>query len=351
MLPVCVTLPLQRTTGSTHKTQPIANTCGSSAPYKRNLGGVINAFNPNLSQFRPRGWGVGNGLKGGSAPHEELYYTQPGYPLDKRNPTRHISRGGRVGFTLTDTPASLAAKQAVRFGMSPAEHAKYSDPAPSVTQVLALAESSAVEKGDAAAQTMIDGLVSAQPELAAYDLPVEAGKRRLATYLALGKGHARSWGKDVEAGTFAAAVHEVLTPEEEAFLDASGGVTAEDLLLDVQKYQGMIDAYAGVTNNKVRAGGWARCAGGRPGGGERRACAPRAHCVIVVLAAVRHAAGGRGGRGARDGEAGRRPGAAQHAGCHQREAGRPERQVRRQGGGEPKGRGRRRRTTAHGIEQ
>jgi hypothetical protein len=57
-------LDVQRTTGSTHRYLPEANAHGSSNPYKRNLGGVITAHTPNLSNFKPRGYGVGNGLTG-----------------------------------------------------------------------------------------------------------------------------------------------------------------------------------------------------------------------------------------------------------------------------------------------
>lgn len=101
--------PTQTTTGSTHRIQPQKNSVGGSAPYDRNLGGVISEFTPNLSQYRPRGFGLSNCVFPDSQVNEERFYTQPGWPLDPRNSQQWT---GRVApFTLRDTPLTLRAKK------------------------------------------------------------------------------------------------------------------------------------------------------------------------------------------------------------------------------------------------
>lgn len=67
----------------------------SDAVFERNLGGVVVEHTPNYSLYRPRGYGVGNGLY--SEPHEEKFYTQPGHALDKRQPS---SRAEKVGVKI-----------------------------------------------------------------------------------------------------------------------------------------------------------------------------------------------------------------------------------------------------------
>jgi len=118
--------PTATTVGSTHKTEPLKNAHGSSAPYSRNLGGVITKPVPNYSQYRPRGYGLGNGI--GSRPNEEHYWTQPGYPTDPRNTDRFVSsRRQRLRFTLQDTPLTLQAKEASKANLSLQDYQRYTD--------------------------------------------------------------------------------------------------------------------------------------------------------------------------------------------------------------------------------
>lgn len=57
--------PASRTSvGASARLAPVANSHGSSAPYTRNVGGVIAPHKPNMSSYRPRGYGLGNGLTG-----------------------------------------------------------------------------------------------------------------------------------------------------------------------------------------------------------------------------------------------------------------------------------------------
>jgi NADH:ubiquinone oxidoreductase subunit len=190
-------VPTSRTTGSTHKFEPEANAHGSSAPYKRNLGGVINSHTPNLSLYRPRGYGLGNGLSGGSEPFEELYYTQPGWPLDARNKQTRQKRV--LPFSLRDTPLSIKQKEAGRSGLALEDYSK--------SRAL-LTAAGAPEAATASQEA------ASQPK-----------------------------------GTFAAAVHETLTAEEESFL--AEGHDETDIMTTIGHYQRIIDEYQAVPN-KVR---------------------------------------------------------------------------------------------------
>jgi NADH:ubiquinone oxidoreductase subunit len=99
----------QRSTGSTAKMSPQANNAGSSAPYTRNLGGVVAAHTPNQTGHKPRGYGLGNGLTGASrarapplgaaaaAPHSTA--PQPSFPLCAQaaaHPARSASTRSRA---------------------------------------------------------------------------------------------------------------------------------------------------------------------------------------------------------------------------------------------------------------
>jgi len=289
---------------------PLAIAHGSSNPYKRNLGGVVaEPHTPNLSNFRPRGYGEGNGLEGGSVAGEERYYTQPGWAMDPRNPaTRRSSRAARLGFTLADTPATLRARTAARAGLSPEDLERYTSNDSEVRIALITSPSAGVSSGAAPP----DGSMAAV--VAAVGLPEDPVKREFAARVAGGTGHARPWSKELEAGTFAAAVSEVLTPEEEAFLAA--GHDEDDLLTAIAQYQGYIDAYARVpVKVRLLVYGW---------GVHTRASTPH-----NTHPHVQPAAGGGGGRGKRNREAGRGGGEPGAAARRQRQADGAHDQVRR----------------------
>lgn len=235
--------PTNRTTGSVHRVQPVANAWGSSAPYERNLGGVINEHTPNLSSFRPRGYNLGNGLAGGSKPNEELYYTQPGFPMDKRNSTRRAARASRIGWTLADTPLTLRAKEATRAGVSLEEYEQYTNPESATNQALVLmAKGVNMEMAESvatASRAEMGALDS--PLMDRVNIPADPKRRQLALRLATGTGHSRP---ELEEGTFAAARTEVLSAEDEAFL--SSAPSEDGLLGTIAQYQDYIDSYATV---------------------------------------------------------------------------------------------------------
>lgn len=220
--------PTDKTVGSSHRFAPQANAHGSSAPYKRSLGGVVSAFTPNLSQFRPRGYGVGNGLTGGSKPGEELYYTQPGWPLDKRNGSYRVRRD--LGFTIADSVPTLRAKEAARLGVTAEAYERK------------LLEGTGVPTPDEAARMRFDAAVEGalagkaphEVDAASYAAAMDAGF------------------KAAESGTFEAAVSAALTPEEEAFLDE--GHDEDALLTTIGRYQRIADEYAGVPNKTAAEG-------------------------------------------------------------------------------------------------
>ena len=139
---------------------------------------------------------------GGSAPGEELFYTQPGNPLDaRRNATSRPPRR-QLPFSLLDTPETLRAKAAGRAGLSVAGYEQ---------QQLAGTTASA---GSAAAAGAASG---AGPGM-----------------------------------TLAAAAHSALTAAEEAFLAA--GHDEDDLMSTIQMYQRTVDDYAAVPNKDAAAG-------------------------------------------------------------------------------------------------
>ena len=132
-------------------------------------------------------------LAGGSAPFEERFYTQPGYPTDPRNASVRPARR-RLAFTLGDTPATLRAKEAGRAGMS------------------------------------VEG----------YAQAMLAGGGPLA-----GGGSGASAGT-LAPGTFAAAARDALSAEDEAFFAA--GHDEDALLATIQQYQRIVDEYAAIDN-------------------------------------------------------------------------------------------------------
>jgi hypothetical protein len=138
---------------------------------------------------------------GGSVAGEELFYTQPGFPLDKRNKTVFPRR--KLSFSLRDTPLTLKAKEAGRAGVSLEQYDRY----------LLGGSSSGPAPDSAAAAT--------------------AGA-----------------GAAAQRGTFAAAVHETLSAEEEAFL--ARDLDEDSLLATIQAHQRMVDEYSAVSG-KVRA--------------------------------------------------------------------------------------------------
>lgn len=208
-------VPSDKKTGSTWRNPPLANSEGSSAPYARNLGGVISAFVPNLSQYRPRAYGMGNNVFPDSKPNEELFYTQPGYPLDKRN--KQVKQQRKLSFTLKDTMQTMRYKDAARAGMTPDEYDMAADPSSPAKVALLTAK---------------DTLPAGSPLL------------DLANKLEKGDGAARGIDYSKEKGTFAAARHEVLSPEEEEFLEM--GYEEGILLSTVVQYQGYIDDYSKI---------------------------------------------------------------------------------------------------------
>lgn len=267
---------LQTTIGNAHKTPPLANSAGSSAPYARNLGGVIAAPTPNLSQFRPRGYGLGNEVFPESKPDEELYYTQPGWPLDKRNARVAPSgRKARMPFSLRDTPLTIKARAAAKHGMSVAAYERFSDPWSSsrVAALVAGPRAHGGAEGDGALDAeQRDALAEALP---GAELPADAAQARVVAALVAGDGVPRD-----APGTFAAAVGSVLTPEEEELLGR--GLDASELVAQAAGYQDMIDRYAGGAGGKVRRVCEVSCGAGavcdeRAARAARCHAAPRSH--------------------------------------------------------------------------
>lgn len=250
--------PTARTTGSTWRTEPPQVSFGSSNPYQRNLGGVINAHTPNLSSYRPRGYGLSNGCFPESKPDEELYYTQPGHHMDKRNKelrdARRAARAERIGFTLQDTPMTLLAKEAGRVGLSIEEYERLRDPESPTRLALVMnlkAENVAAITGKA--MTEDDDFLDISVRGAV--VPVDEDARQYATRIVVGTGRpARDDAAAKQPGTFAAARAETLTPDEEAFL--AQGVTQADLLDKLQQYNKYVDSYAKLAsiNKDARAG-------------------------------------------------------------------------------------------------
>lgn len=218
-------LPTATTIGSTHRYKPLEIAKGSSAPYERNVGGVIAPHTPSYSSHKPRGYGVGNGLAGGSKPGENFAYTQPGFPLDPRNPAIRLKR--EPAPELTNSEAMRETKVASRLGMTREEYKAATNPEDAVFLALGMGE-------------QVRGA-----------LPKDERKMALATLAAQCTGHARSWGA-VEKGTFAAEAAELLSAEEEAVY--YGGLSEDELAAKVAKYQLTIDEYRHVKDKSARAG-------------------------------------------------------------------------------------------------
>ena len=181
--------PTSTTVGEMH--EPRALAAGSSAPYTRATGGVVDpTLQPNKSNCKPRGWGLGNGLAEGSKPFEYGPWTQPGHPLDPRNlKLRAVAvraRQARLGFSLLDTPLTLLAKKAAREGLSIEDYAMYVDPE-SATHMLIKVTGGRVTAETARA--LADGQSGAGAELlreGAAGLPESSVGRAQAVRLALG---------------------------------------------------------------------------------------------------------------------------------------------------------------------
>lgn len=218
-------VPTDKKTGSTWRNEPLANTSSGDAPYARNLGGVISSFVPNLSQYRPRAYGQSNNVFPDSKPNEELFYTQPGYPLDKRNKQWRQQR--KLSFTLKDNTQSLRTKDAARSGMTPEEYEMASDLS-SPARIALLAAKDALPQGSVLSE--------------------------LASKLEKGDGSARNIDFSKEQGTFAAARHEVLTADEEEFLEL--GYEESVLLNTMAQYQMYIDDYSKIrgTDSNIEEG-------------------------------------------------------------------------------------------------
>lgn len=244
--------PTLRTVGSVHRTAPLANAHGSSAPYARNVGGVITRPTPNGTQIRPRAYGLGNGLdwpNGGSKPNAEGYYTQPGYPTDARNGSRFVSeRAKRVKFSLKDTPLTLAAKEAAKAGLSLEEYATFTDDDSPTKALLLLTGGNitAAEAKEIAAQAGPGSELLAE---GAAGIPESPEKKALALRLAQGGTALPS-----DAGTFAAEAASTLTPEEEALLSDPANGDLDALLAEAQRWQTTVEDYAHIRARDAQAG-------------------------------------------------------------------------------------------------
>lgn len=252
---------------------------------------MITAHTPNLSSWKPRGYGLGNNLHGGSAPNEELFYTQPGYPMDKRNSHRTATRAARLGFTIADNALTMTAKRAVRAGLSIDEYAAYAEADPRVRAAVKIAASAAQDAarpatalpaaqppvaplssapaaGAATAAALsavasVPAVASSIPSEAAsllqsaefpLSLPVDQPAKMASIEMLVGaRGGARSWGAETEKGTFAGDARELLTPEEEAFW-AVNAHSRRQLVAQVKKWQSAIDSYKNVPNKTAQEG-------------------------------------------------------------------------------------------------
>jgi NADH:ubiquinone oxidoreductase subunit len=240
----------QTTVGSTHRVEPLQNSQGSSAPYARNLGGVIAPPSPNHTQSRPRGYGLGNGIW--SAPFEESYWTQPGYPTDKRNRATHVSaRRGRLGFSLRDTPLTIQAKAAARAGLSLEEYQAVADES-HPTRALLLLTGGQVSREDAAdlvaaARQGGGGGDGALIEEALAGIPEDMTKRDQALRLAVNVPLSKE-----DVGSLASAIASVLTAEEQTLLDE--GLDIEGLRDRAGVHQAIIDEYKLIDTKEARRG-------------------------------------------------------------------------------------------------
>ena len=248
--------PTDSTIGSVHRHAPLAGALGSSAPFARNLGGVQAAFTPNLSQFRPRGFGLDNGMGSNSGTrsrvNEEAFYTPPGYPLAAggANRSRFASaRRARMRFSLLDTPLTLQAKGAARAGLSLDEFQSFTDDEHPTKALLLLTGGSISREEGAriAASAAESGDAGALVEEALAGMPAEPAKRDLAARLALSLPVTRA-----DKGSFAAAAAAELSAEEAAAVAEGGSAeAAREVALVHQKY---IEAYSGIDMKEARRG-------------------------------------------------------------------------------------------------
>lgn len=107
--------PTEHTVGSVYKMQPQQISVGADTPYDRNLGGVVTPHEMNPSQKRPRGYGLGNMINTKplrSEANVEEYYTQPGWPLDKR----HVQPKRDVQWSLLETADSFRGRRERELG-------------------------------------------------------------------------------------------------------------------------------------------------------------------------------------------------------------------------------------------
>lgn len=245
--------PTATTVGSTHKTLPDAIVAGSSAPYVRNLGGVVTAPTPNLTQVRPRAFGLGNGLgPAGSAPNAEGAYTQPGFPTDPRNDSVRArpqgsgttSRRDRLGFSLKDTPLTLEARTAARVGLPFDQYARFVDDE-SPTRIILRLTGGGMSSEEASELSRDPSLPPEEASFlaeAAAGIPKDPEARALAVSLAL--------SDVVGEGAFEAALAKALTVEERSLVK----IDVEALLLEANTFQSFIDSYKDVRDKDARAG-------------------------------------------------------------------------------------------------
>ena len=248
--------PTATTIGGVQRHEPLANALGSSAPFARNLGGVQSAFVPNLSQMRPRGFGLDNGMGSNSGTrsrvNEELFYTPPGYPLASggRNRERFASaRRARMRFSLLDTPLTLQAKGAARAGLSLDEFQRFTDDDHPTKALLLLTGGSISREEGAriAASAAESGDAGALVEEALSGMPAEPAKRDLAARLALALPVTRG-----DRDSFAAAAAAELSAEEAAVI--AENVSAEAVREVALVHQKYIDAYCDIDVREARRG-------------------------------------------------------------------------------------------------
>ena len=242
--------PTASTVGSTAGTPPQALAAGSSNPYARSLGGVVTEHPPpNTTLVRPRGYGLGNGI--GSSPEEpEGAYTQPGLPTDPRNATFYGRRGGagtraaRLGFSLADTPLTLAARESARAGLSLPDFARYVDDE-SPTRILLRLSNGTITADEASALARDASLPPEEAEFleeAAAGIPRDERARALAVRLAT--------SSVAPTDAYDAALSAALTPAELEVRDLDDSQVLEQ----AARYQKIVDDYKDIRHRDAAAG-------------------------------------------------------------------------------------------------
>jgi hypothetical protein len=146
-----------------------------------------------------------------NTPSSPAICRRAGWPMDPRNARRRPGR--RTEFTLRDTPLTLRGKAAARAGVSLNEFDNYADPdSPTHTALLA-------ESADSSLKLQDDTSLLEESAFALAEVPTDSHKKALAQRIASGVGHARSWGPELESGTFEGAVFAALTPAERTLYD------------------------------------------------------------------------------------------------------------------------------------